>query len=112
MQIQVNTDNNLTARNDFADEVAADVEDTLDRFAEQVTRVEVHFGDVNGAKGGGDDIRCLIEARVAGRDPIAVHHQADGLDLAFAGALGKIGRALDHALGKRQEHRGPPHHGL
>lgn len=111
MQIQVNTDNHIDGRDEMVAQVGGDVDDALDRFQDQVTRVEVHLGDVNGGKGGDADIRCMIEARLAGRDPIAVHHQAAGLDLAFQGALGKVVRALDHAVGKRQEHRGAPHHG-
>jgi ribosome-associated translation inhibitor RaiA len=55
----------------------------------------MHLGDENSsAKGGGNDKRCMIEARVDGRPPIAVTAQAPTLDEAMDGAADKIERSL------------------
>jgi hypothetical protein len=54
------------------------------------------LGDENGAKGGQDDKRCMMEARVEKRHPIAVTHHAATLDEAIAGAAGKLRRSLQH----------------
>jgi ribosome-associated translation inhibitor RaiA len=100
MQIQLNTDHNLTGSDDLATRVEAVVADAVDRFADRITRVEVHLNDVNAGKAGPHDKRCMLEARVAGRAPVAVTHTADSLDLALAGAADKLAKALDRALGR------------
>lgn len=112
MHIQFNTDNNIRARDDLAQVVEATVHDALDRFGDHLTRVEVHLGDVNSHKGGGNDIRCMVEARLAGHDPIAVTHQAADIELALDGAVGKARRALDTVVGKLQDHQAVPHRDL
>ncbi|MEO7192257.1 MAG: HPF/RaiA family ribosome-associated protein [Vicinamibacterales bacterium] len=73
----------------------------LARFGERITRVEVHFTDENSsAKSNDFDKRCAIEARLAGLPPIAVTHQAAGVEQALAGALDKLTRSVDRALGR------------
>lgn len=100
MQIQLNTDNNIRAGDALRAEVQGVVGSALDRFGERVTRVEVHLNDVNSVKGGGDDKRCMLEARLSGREPIAVTHTAPSLAFALDGALDKLVRALDSVVGK------------
>lgn len=99
MQVQVNTDNNIQGE-DLATRVGTMVRHALERFGERVTRVEVHLSDENGQKAGDDDKRCLLEARVAGMQPVAVSHQAQTLQQAIDGALDKLKRALESAIGK------------
>jgi hypothetical protein len=45
----------------------------------------VHLGDENGHKRGGNDKRCMMDARLDGRPPIAVTQQAPPLDQAVDG---------------------------
>jgi ribosome-associated translation inhibitor RaiA len=104
MQVQVNTDNNIVGREALTTWVEGEVRDKLGRFGEHLTRIEVHLGDNTSNKAGVDDKRCMIEARPAGRPPVAVHHQASRLDDAFAGACDKIRRSLDSTLGKLKDH--------
>jgi len=99
MQVQVNTDSSLDADLTLIAEVEATVQAALARFSDRVTRVEVHLNDVNKQKGG-EDKRCLIEARLAGRNPVAVSHQAGTIPLALDGATDKLLRRLDRALGR------------
>jgi ribosome-associated translation inhibitor RaiA len=100
MRIQLNTDNSIRGDDALRDEVQGVVGSALDRFGERVTRVEVHLNDVNSMKGGGDDKRCMLEARLSGREPIAVTHTAPSLDLALDGALDKLVRSLESVVGK------------
>jgi ribosome-associated translation inhibitor RaiA len=100
MQIQINSDHHITGSPELAGHVQALVRDTLDRFSDRITRVEVHLNDLNGVKGGADK-RCLMEARLAGLGPVAVNHEAENLDLAINGAMEKLEHALDHKLGKQ-----------
>lgn len=100
MIVQVNTDNHISGRDALARRVEATVQSALDRFSDRITRVEVHLSDENGRKGGPDDKRCVLEARVEGRQPTAVTHMAESLDEAVSGAADKLTSALDSALGR------------
>ena len=102
MQIQINSDHHITGSPELAGHVQALVRDTLDRYSDRITRVEVHLNDQNsGVKGGNADKRCGMEARLGGLGPIAVNHEAENLDLAINGAMEKLERAIEHKLGKR-----------
>ena len=60
----------------------------------------VHLGDENGSKNGSNDKRCMMEARLDGRPPIAVTHQAPTLDQAMNAAAEKLERSIDSMLGR------------
>lgn len=106
MQIQVNTDDHVSGRTEVAAQVEAHINDTLDRFRDRITRVEVHLSDENSGKAGDNDKRCLMEARLAGRKPVAVTHSAGSLEEAFGGAADKLKRALESALGRIKDSQG------
>jgi len=106
MQIQVRTDNNVEGSEALTAHVTSEVEGALQRFGTQVTRVEVHLGDVNSHKEIGDDKRCLMEARLAGLDPIAASHQAPTLDEAIAGAVDTLQQTLERTLERLQNKKG------
>ena len=114
MQVQVETDNHVEGREKLIEHVEGVIRDAVDRHQDQVTHVEAHLGDVNsGDKSGDKDMRCLFEARLAGRKNIAVEHRAESLHLAIEGAADKLTKALESALGKQQDrerrHRGTGH---
>ena len=100
MQIQFNTDNNIQGSEALAESYRSKVENSLSRFSERLTRVEIYLSDLNSHKGGQDDKRCVLEARPNGIDPITVTHQAATIDQAFTGAISKLKNALSNALGK------------
>jgi hypothetical protein len=104
MQIQINTDRHLQG-SEAREQWASDVVDTaMAHFADSVTRVEVHLSDENAGKGGGAAFRAVMEARVNGRAPIAVTHDAPALDSAVNGAVHKLVRATEHALERADKH--------
>ncbi len=111
MLVQVHTDNHIHGSAELSARVEDDVRATLERFADQITRVEVHLNDVNGPKGGSDDLRCQIEARLAGRQPVSVTEKADTLDAALAGALETLERMLDRTLDKLGHKKGQTSYG-
>ena len=100
MQIQINSDHHITGSPELAARVQALVRDTLERYSDRITRVEVHLNDQNSVKRGSNDKRCGMEARVAGIGPVDVNHEAETLDLAIDGAMEKLERALEHKLGR------------
>jgi ribosome-associated translation inhibitor RaiA len=105
MQVQFNTDESVVGRDALGRHAEEVVRKVLDRFSNEVTRVEIHLSDSNGQKAGENDKRCLMEARVAGRQPIAVTDQANTLHQAIDGAAQKMKRSLDSTLGKLGDHK-------
>ena len=103
MQIQVNTDNNITGRDDVARLVHSSVEGGVGRFGERITRVEAHLSDTNSHKSKGDDKRCLLEARLAGLQPLVVSHQAGTIEIAVTEAADKLQRAIERKVGRLQD---------
>ncbi|MBC3779363.1 HPF/RaiA family ribosome-associated protein [Pseudomonas sp. SWRI99] len=105
MQIQVNSDNHIQGSKRLEEWVRTTIESTLERYEEDLTRVEVHLSDENGEKPGPHDLRCQLEARPKGHQPISVTHKADSLEQAIDGAAEKLEHALEHHFGKK---RGKP----
>lgn len=106
MKIQLNTDVHIDGNEALAAQVGATVEQALDRFSEHITRVEVHLADENGGKAGQRDQRCMLEARLEGRQPVAVTEHAATLEQAVQGAARKLAHLLDSTLARLHEHRG------
>ena len=90
MKIQVNSDKNVQSTADFNERTEADLAHDLERFENRLTRVEVHLSNESAGRATGDDYRCLIEARPAGMDPVAVSDNAATLDEAIRGASDKL----------------------
>lgn len=111
MQIQINTDHNIDGREALADHVRGVVAGALSRFSDRITRIEVHLsdqsGDDGGASSGQDDKRCMLEARIEGRQPLAVTHQAATLHQAVDVAADKLSRMIEHTLGRAARSEGP-----
>ena len=104
MLIQVHTDPNIQSSEELTGRVEALVAGTLERFSDRVSRVQVHLGDENGHKGGDNDKRCMMEARLEGRPPVAVTEQAPTLEQALNGAAGKLERSLDSLVERLRDY--------
>lgn len=103
MQILVESDNNLKA-GDLNEYVQSAVTAAVGHYADRVTRIEAHLGDNNSReKSGADDLRCMLEARLAGLKNVAVTHEAENIELAIDGAVDKLARALQSTLGKFED---------
>jgi len=105
MQIIINTDRHMHGGESLAATVRAIVEGALERFNGQITRVDVHLGDENGNKSGGDDKRCMIEAKLEGHGPVAVTQYSETVAQAIDGAAQRLVHRIDHTLGRQQGHR-------
>jgi len=104
MKIQFNTDVNIDGTESLSTKISTIVEHALSRFSEHVSRVEIHLSDENAGKKGPQDHRCMLEARIEGRQPVAVTEHAATLEQAVNGAAQKMVRVLDSTL-RRQDHR-------
>lgn len=100
MLIQFNADRNLTVHEDFNNKLSTHLKEKLKRFTEHITRIEVHLSDDNGSKQGPDDKKCLLEARVEGRPPVAVSASGNNYELAVDAAIIKLKSALDTIFDK------------
>ncbi len=104
MKIQVNTDNNIEGGVRFTNYVNEFISQKLDRFSNQITRVEVHLRDVNGSKDYGNDKQCLLEIRLENIQPIAVTNDAKTVEDALKGSVEKAMNALETIVGKLRNH--------
>lgn len=100
MQVQIHTDSSIRGNEHLTHAVEHAVEGAVGRWTKRITRVEIHLTDTNRHKGGADDKRCLMEARLGGLQPIAVAHQAGSLPEAIDGAADKLKKTLENTLGR------------
>jgi hypothetical protein len=107
MQVQVNTSNGIENKETLERWADDFLNESLARFKQEITRIEVQLTDENSGKRGAADKRCMLEARLTGHEPVAVNHHGESQDEAFRGATQKLMRALEHTFGKldRHEHR-------
>ena len=104
MTIQFNTDKNIIGNEKLETYINSTIADELDRFSEHITRIEVHLSDENSSKPGQNDKRCMLEARLENRKPIAVTNDAGTVEEAVSGALDKLKASLKTIFGKLQNH--------
>jgi ribosome-associated translation inhibitor RaiA len=104
MQIQINTDKNVTGSEGLIASSTSLLSEELSRFSQQITRVEVHFSDEDGNKDGFNDKRCMVEARLSGMKPIAVTDQANTHEQAILGAIDKLISSLEKITGRLQDY--------
>ena len=106
MNIEIRTDKNIVSSDRLIDYVRSELKQEFQRYSEKITHFEVHLSDTNGDKGGEEDKRCMIEARLSGVKPLAVTHKADNIDQAIHGAIEKLHRSIEHVFAKRDPVRG------
>jgi ribosomal subunit interface protein len=103
MQIQFNTDRNVTGSEGLVASSTSLISEELRRYNQQITRVEVHFSDEDGNKDGQNDKRCMVEARLAGMQPIAVTNHANTHEQALFGAIDKLKSSLEKITGRLKD---------
>ncbi len=104
MTIEINTDKTIQVHQSFHEKLNEIISEDLDRFADHITRIEVHLSDENGNKESPNDIKCLLEARIKGRQPVAVTALGHNEVLAVKSALVKLKASLDTIVGRMNEH--------
>lgn len=78
------------------------VETRLNRFSSRLTRCEVHVNIV------GTNAECRLEARPAGRDPVAVSATTTAAATSVRDAAAKLSHMLDTLFGKADSTRSGP----
>jgi hypothetical protein len=100
MNIQFNTDKNISGGEDLNAVLGTIISDDLSRYSERISTIEVHLGDENSQKEGGNDKRCMIEARLEGLQPIAVSGNGVTIEQSVKTTLIKLKAAIDSVLGR------------
>ena len=100
MKIQINTDKTLSGNHRMQEYFTSQIHETLKKYEDHITRIEVHLKDENGSKGGVNDKTCVLEVRLKGLKPIAVTSQADTMELAFEEAITKTETLLKTNRGR------------
>ncbi|MFD0764634.1 HPF/RaiA family ribosome-associated protein [Mucilaginibacter lutimaris] len=100
MKIQINTDHNIEGNERLQAFLENKITNALGRFENHITRIELHLSDDNAGKSGPDDKRCLLEARLEGREPLSVTANSETVESAVNSAIEKIKKVLTTALEK------------
>lgn len=103
MQFQLNTDTHIQGDERLAEVAETIINSAIGHLTGRLSRIEVHLADVNGAKGGADDIRCTIETRPEGMQPQTVTHHDSSVEAALRGSAKKIRALLDSEFGKLEK---------
>lgn len=103
MNIQLNTDKNISGNAELKKAVSEKLKHTLKHMDHHITRIEVHLSDQNAEKSGPDDILCKIEARLQNRKPVMVTSQSDTKEVALSEAAEKLKAMLRSIVDKMQE---------
>ncbi len=98
MKIQFNTDKTISGDERTQKYFTSQITDELKRYQPHITRIEVHLSDENGNKEGIKDKQCLLEARLEGRQPIAVTCQSETIEQAVSGAIDKLKTTFETIL--------------
>ncbi|WP_425400540.1 hypothetical protein [Aeoliella sp.] len=106
MQININSDSHIDVQSESVEKWRDEIAESLARFGDWLTRVEVHLNDVNSqAKGGPDAIRCLMEARPAGMSPVSIDVRAGTVEQALAQGTSTLERRLGTIVDKSRTER-------
>ena len=105
MNIHINTGHNIQSNVTLIAKFRSIIESSLNRMSDHITKVEVHLKDEDGAKKGKNDKRCMIEARLEGRQPIVVTDHAATLNQALDGAINKLINMIESILGRQRDQR-------
>jgi hypothetical protein len=106
MQVLLNTEPRTKDRPSLAAYLDDAVTAALGHYGARMIRVEAHLSDANSpSKADTDGIHCTLEAQLAGIEPIVVKERAASARQAIHGALGKLERAVAHAVARHDPQR-------
>jgi ribosome-associated translation inhibitor RaiA len=110
MQVQINSDNNISMHSKLSDAIGGYINNLLQRFDPYLTRVEVHLTGENLEKSGSKQTgpknkRCVLEARAKRHKSLIVTNKSTDIEEAFSGAADKMHRQLETTYGRLADKR-------
>jgi ribosomal subunit interface protein len=103
MQIQISSDKNISMHTKLSNLIQSDLNRILNRFKDEITRVEVHLSDENGDKSGAQDKRCRLEVRPKRHRSLAVTNDSSDIPTSVTGAANKMQRLLVTTFGRIED---------
>jgi ribosome-associated translation inhibitor RaiA len=103
MQIQISSDKNISMHKKLSNLIDSDLRRILNRFRDEITRVEVHLSDENGDKSGAQDKRCRLEVRHKRHQSLAVTNDSSDIPTAVTGAASKMQRLMVSTFGRIED---------
>jgi len=105
MKVQINTGHNIVIDAETAQSLSSAITVHLAHFDARITRVELHLRDDDGAvRSGPQQMHCMLEVRLAGRQPDVVTAAASTVELAVRDAAHKMQQLLDGIFSRAQSH--------
>lgn len=102
MQIQINA-GDVPTSDGIQQRVERELEQALGKWEDRITRVEVHLHDDDGPKHDKTDKRCVMEVRLAGRQPMVVEHSSDDLYQSIQTAAGKLRKVVSRTIERERD---------
>ncbi|MDQ2755698.1 MAG: ribosomal subunit interface protein [Actinomycetota bacterium] len=100
MHVAVHTDNHISGTESLIARVASEVETVLAPHDARLTLVEVHLADESAGRETPHDMRCVVEAVLAGQPVAVATEHAETLDEAVSGAAHKLVNVLESRFGR------------
>ncbi|MBC7562021.1 MAG: hypothetical protein H7305_03800 [Gemmatimonadaceae bacterium] len=105
MMVQINTGHNIVITAETEQSLISGITAHLAHFDDRITRVEVHLRDDDGAdRSGQRQMHCMLEVRLAGRQPDVVTATAATVEFAVRDAAHKMQHLLDGIFSRAQRH--------
>jgi hypothetical protein len=102
MLIQINTDRNIEGSTELIAHFSSLLKEQLGRFEEHITRLEVHLSDENAQREAGNDKKCVLEAKIKGKDPVVITTLEDTIHKSVKIAAEKMFLTLDKSIQKQR----------
>lgn len=106
MDIQVRTDYHVDGDQGLIAYVEQQVSSGLEAFSERITSVQVHLSEESGARKGPHELRCLVEVRLGGHEPVAVRRRGSTKDIVVHGAVADMRQVLERLYGRLDTRHG------
>jgi len=98
MRVEIHADRSAEGHEEFTEQARGVVENVLDRFRDHIAHVEVRLNEEDPRKSGHGERRCMLEASLAGRERVAVTHQATTPAEAVRGAAEKMTSLIENCF--------------
>ena len=107
MQVLISTDNHIAAHEQHLIRLAEEeLSRSLARFADRLSRVEVHLADESARPEVRGDKRCTIEARPLRGEPVSVTGKGNAVGEALTDATRKLEGLLDNRFARLHDVKG------
>ena len=101
MKIDITTQQ-VELNKNVSDRVLRRLQFALSKFGHSIRRVQVHFSDLNGPKGGNDK-KCSIKVKLITTGEVIVHGVGEDIATALSYSVERVGRAVKRELERRRE---------